>query len=118
MFGCIAVTAVVDGLHARNQQHASTRGWTYVGIGSAMILAAVGIFAWNAASPFDHWVLAIEATLIGLFALFWAMQTVDLWNHTSRREAIAAATTDPHPAPYQEAGRARSAGGVEAPQDR
>lgn len=29
---------------------------------------------------FDHWLLVAEATVIGLFAVFWLIQTDELWN--------------------------------------
>ncbi len=91
MFGCIAVVAVLDGGHARTLQGKTTRGWVYQAIGVLMIVAGAGIIGWDRwISSWHTAVLDAEAILIGLFALFWLMQTADLWNHTSRKQAIAA----------------------------
>jgi drug/metabolite transporter (DMT)-like permease len=89
MFGCIAAVAIIDGLHARNAQRAPKRGWTYVLIGVAMVAAAAGISLWSRfVAPLANEVLLIETALIVLFAVFWAMQTVDLWQAGSRDRAI------------------------------
>jgi hypothetical protein len=89
MFLLIAIVAVLDGRHAIAQQGKKTRGWFYVAIGFAMLLGGGGIlfYDWQV-QPWDHAVLAAEALLIMLFGVFWAMQTVDLWHHSSRKHAI------------------------------
>lgn len=55
---------------------------------SAIVVAMVLSFAVFAAiawfGDWDHWLLAVEATEIGLFAAFWAVQTVELWNEGMR----------------------------------
>ncbi|MDQ1464328.1 MAG: hypothetical protein QOC73_1269 [Actinomycetota bacterium] len=92
MFACIAGTAIVDGIHAIGGQNKKTRGRVYIAIGASMLLAGGGIIGYDMwIQSWKHAVLAAEAILIFLFAVFWAMQTVDLWNYTSRKQAISAA---------------------------
>ena len=60
----------------------ANRRWMlwYGGIAGLMIVAAIVIpVVGKAASGWigDHWVLLIEATLIGLFGVFWVLQTID-----------------------------------------
>jgi hypothetical protein len=72
------------------EQGKRTRGLVYVAIGATML--ASGAFIVGYLDKVRHWhqaVLLAEFVLILLFAVFWAMQTVDLWHYTSRRQAIA-----------------------------
>jgi FtsH-binding integral membrane protein len=90
MFVCIAITAIADGLLAMREQGKKTRGRFYIAIGAGMLVIGGGIIGYNELiHPWKHAVLQAELVLILLFAVFWAMQTADLWNHTSRKEAIA-----------------------------
>ena len=47
-------------------------------------LAAIGLYALNDAT-WKHAALSIEAWMIGLFALFWLLQTFELWHKGLRR---------------------------------
>jgi hypothetical protein len=90
MFGCIAATAIADGVLAIREQGKKTRGRFYIAIGAGMLVIGGGIIGYNLLiHSWTHAVLQAELVLILLFAVFWAMQTVDLWDHTSRKEAIA-----------------------------
>ena len=53
-------------------------------IAAAMVVATVvlGLVTWLA--DWAHGPLWIEAILIGLFALFWVIQTRDLWDEGLR----------------------------------
>lgn len=51
----------------------------YCAIFLGMVVAAIanavaGLFGW------DYWVISIETCLLTLFAVYWARQTVELWN--------------------------------------
>lgn len=51
----------------------------YAAIAAAMVLAAI-VIGIAGALGWDHWVLVLEATLISLFAVFWATRTKELWH--------------------------------------
>jgi hypothetical protein len=44
-----------------------------------MIVSVLAIAVYAALATWDHWVLAIEATLIALFGVFWVLQTIEHW---------------------------------------
>ena len=48
-----------------------------------MAASAVGsaLLGWQGV---EHWLLVIEASLIGCFAVFWGVQTWELWNQGLR----------------------------------
>jgi hypothetical protein len=39
---------------------------------------------------FEHWLLVLEASLIGWFAVFWSVQTWELWDQGLRAEPLVA----------------------------
>jgi hypothetical protein len=41
----------------------------------------------------DYTTFTAEIWGIGVFLAFWVVQTIDLWNHTSRRTAILTAAS-------------------------
>jgi hypothetical protein len=56
---------------------------TYTAVGTLMVIAALVIVI--VVRPFWHqWVFGLEATEIGLFAVFWLRQTIELWNEGLR----------------------------------
>ncbi|MDN5789708.1 MAG: hypothetical protein L0H25_02400 [Micrococcales bacterium] len=52
----------------------------YAVIAVLMVIAPLGMLLWRQIFGWDHAVLWIEATEIGLFAIFWLLQTVELWD--------------------------------------
>lgn len=52
----------------------------YAIIAVLMVIVPVGMLLWRQIFGWDHAVLWIEATEIGLFAIFWMIQTVELWD--------------------------------------
>ncbi len=58
----------------------------YLVLASAMVLGAGGLGLVGLLTGWDHVVLAVEAWLITLFAVFWVLQTVELWDSGLRRE--------------------------------
>jgi hypothetical protein len=64
-------------------------GWMMLGsvIGAVVLWGAGAIF--NLRGKFwDFPLFALEAALLVEFAIFWAVQTVELWNHTDRNSMI------------------------------
>ncbi len=59
----------------------------------------------------DLWLLSLEASLIGLFAVFWLLQTVELWNQGLRQNRCpvppGTAARRPAPSAAGRAGRGR-----------
>ena len=55
----------------------------YAWVGTSMIVATVGIVVYEKTVGWEHWILAVEASLLVLFAVFWALQT---WEHWSGRK--------------------------------
>lgn len=93
MFACVIVVVVINarGLDERRSGHpgqvAAAKN-RYGVLATAMVLTAPAVLAYRALWGLDHWVLWVEALLIGLFAVFWAVQTADLWDTGLRPEAV------------------------------
>jgi hypothetical protein len=84
MFICIVV---VVGLNAVGYKASATSPRNpYTATGVAMVGSSVGIGI-AAALGWAHWVLAIECALIVLFAVFWVIQTRELWREGLRPPA-------------------------------
>lgn len=91
MFLCIVA---VVWLNARGVQRAVREGAaptthsryvaTYRGIALAMLVALVATVAINLATSSTTLVLWVEVVLISLFAVFWLVQTRELWNRGLR----------------------------------
>ncbi|OWY62217.1 hypothetical protein B7486_59620, partial [cyanobacterium TDX16] len=84
------------------------RGWSsYLSVYGAIAVAMVvtGIVVWRA-RPFEqHTVFALEAIEIGLFALFWVVQTIEHWNEEPAARSPASTLVDalpPSPTPVSE----------------
>lgn len=79
MFVCIFF---VVRSNARNTAKPILRRW-YAGVSWAM-LASAAFFGLLGLLHWDYWVICIEAALILLFAVFWVVQTKDLWHEGLR----------------------------------
>ncbi len=79
MFGCILAVVVLNALGFKDKTRAATPGNRYAAVAGAMVLAAAGIGA-AGAFGWDYWIIAIETALILLFAVFWTIQTIELWH--------------------------------------
>lgn len=95
MFGMIGAVAVSDGIMTALEPKTRLRGWFYIVIGIVMGLGGGGIFLANHLHPFTKAMLDAEALLISLFAIFWAAQTIDLWNYATRKQAVLARRQPP-----------------------
>lgn len=56
----------------------------YAVIAVSMLVSVGVVLTWKWTAGFRHWVLAIEAALISLFAAFWVVQTMELWRRGLR----------------------------------
>ena len=78
MFVCIFFAVCSNALQAGRRPRKSWTRNLYFGVAAAMIVSVLG-FGIACLVDWDHRVLAIEAALIILFAVFWVVQTVELW---------------------------------------
>lgn len=81
----------------------------YTVVGVAMVVTFAGILVAHWVVPdFVQWLFWLEALLIGEFAVFWVLQTIELWNVVERTEAPAPSpgltTPAPPPSPSPSAG--------------
>ncbi|MCA1702038.1 MAG: hypothetical protein LC808_01700 [Actinobacteria bacterium] len=75
LFVCLFFAVFIN---AREEENSTWCRWAYWAIAGLMAFGALTI-AWP--RPFgDHTVFALEAWEIGLFAVYWLIQTVDNWN--------------------------------------
>lgn len=87
MFLAVFATVVVNAVnihHERQGTAAPVRPLNrYTWVAVAMVGCAVGsvLLGW---SGVDHWLLVLEAGLIGCFAVFWGCQTAELWDRGLR----------------------------------
>jgi hypothetical protein len=78
LFGCIFVVVSLNAA-----AHWNGRRWlrnTYVAIASGMALALVVVGAVALAVTWQHATLVVEGVFITLFAVFWSVQTHELWS--------------------------------------
>jgi hypothetical protein len=96
MFALLGINALVNGYNlyeTRKHQSDPPPGqprrrvvWrfnTYTAIGTFMLVTAL-VFLFIVQPRWDQWVFGLEAIEIGLFAAFWLVQTVELWDQGLR----------------------------------
>jgi hypothetical protein len=96
MFGLLGINALVNGYNlyeTRKHQPDPPPGqprkrvvWrfnTYTAIGTFMLVIAL-VFLFIVRPRWEQWVFGLEAIEIGLFAAFWLVQTVELWDNGLR----------------------------------
>jgi hypothetical protein len=69
----------------------------YTWVAIAMLVSALGNWGLKRAG-FDHWVLTIEASLITCFAVFWILQTWELWDKGLRKPDATDDASEENPA--------------------
>lgn len=94
MFAAVSFYAVLDGIRTMRLQGAVKRGVAYIVLGGALIVGCGGIMLFGKLAGWDYTTFTAEVWGIGVFLAFWIVQTIDLWNHTSRRTAILSAGSD------------------------
>ena len=85
MFGCILIVALNNAFGYKWKGRGESLKNRYMAIAVAMVASAVGVglaglLGWR------YWTIAIETALITLFAVFWAVQTRELWRPGLRVE--------------------------------
>lgn len=78
MFACIIVVVWINALGYRDENEAGSLRNRYaaiaVAMGGSLAVIPVGLLR-----DWPYWVIVLEGLLITLFAIFWALQTDDLW---------------------------------------
>jgi hypothetical protein len=78
MFGCILVVVVLNAIAAKAGKRWARDAYGFVAAAmglSAAVIIPVGLFG-----GWGHWVIGIELAFILLFAVFWVIQTAELWD--------------------------------------
>ncbi|HEY7453377.1 MAG TPA: hypothetical protein VH683_02345 [Thermoleophilaceae bacterium] len=83
MFVCILIVVWLNALGYKEKTNADSPRNRYLAVGGAMIGCALGVGIAGALG-WTHWVIAIEGSLIALFAVFWLIQTKELWREGLR----------------------------------
>jgi hypothetical protein len=83
MFTCISGVVWVNAIGYRSKKGAPPVRNPYFPIAVAMVASVVAMLIAERAG-WDYWLLGLEFALIGLFALFWLIQTVELWDEGLR----------------------------------
>jgi hypothetical protein len=86
MFVCFFLVVLLNAL-GHESSPKSPRN-PYSDVAFAMILSCIAIGG-AAAAGWDYSILAIEAALIFLFAVFWGLQTHELWDRGLRTRSPA-----------------------------
>ena len=99
MFGCFVGVVVLNAYDfGRQPSHLGSGRFAnrYAAVAVAMGLSVLVIVGVSLVVGWDHAVLWVEGTLIVLFAVFWSIQTRELWHSASglRRDSGTAATVD------------------------
>lgn len=98
MFACIVGVVALNArglgdrhvMAGRRRMPAYTNRYAVVAV--LMVGSTVVMYGWRVLFGWDHAVLWIEGTLIVLFAVFWAMQTQELWNTATRSRSASTAS--------------------------
>jgi len=94
MFAAVSAFAVVDGIRTVRLQGAVKRGRAYIALGVVLLAGSGMIMLVGKLLEWEYTTFTAEVWGMGVFLIFWVVQTIDLWDHTSRRAAILSATSD------------------------
>src|SRR5439155_13570025 len=61
----------------------------YTLIATLMVLTPIALWLVSQLVAWEHRLLWIEASMLGLFAAFWALQTQELWNEGIRQDDLS-----------------------------
>ncbi|HTD09122.1 MAG TPA: hypothetical protein VK680_09555 [Solirubrobacteraceae bacterium] len=91
MFLCIVAVVCVNAWRSQPQRHPVNFRNAYVAIAVGMLATIITTAASALSGGFSHLTIWTEVALIGLFALFWTLQTIELWKPGLRpREPLIA----------------------------
>jgi hypothetical protein len=84
MFACIVAVVCINAREFKDEKpHERSLRNRYAAIAGAMVGSSVAI-GFAGYLGWAHWLIAIETALIVLFAAFWLIQTIDLWDEGLR----------------------------------
>lgn len=92
MFLCIVAVAVNNALDYKRKTSPGSLKNRYAAIAGTMVATSLVILV-AALLGWQYWIIAIEATLLSLFAVFFGIQTSELWRDGLRQQH--APTNDP-----------------------
>jgi hypothetical protein len=79
MFACILVVVINNAIDYKTKAGATSNKNRYSVIAVAMVVAVVACLI-TLAAGWAYWIIALEFSLIALFAIFWTTQTKELWH--------------------------------------
>jgi hypothetical protein len=104
MFVCIIAVVLLNAKQFRRKEqseHArSVPANRYSAIALGMVVVPLAMLAWKALFGWGHAVLWIEGVLISLFAIFWILQTQELWNEGLREGGQELPRSQAVPSPF------------------
>jgi len=77
----IVIVVAINAAAAENRYKDAYRA---IFVGMLAVVGVLGVIA--LLDTYDHAVFWLEAGVIALFAVYWVVQTFELWNVTSRSE--------------------------------
>jgi hypothetical protein len=94
MFGCIVAVVVLEGWSFRSRLPGSKRSYAnrYLVIAASMVASTAGLGLAMLVLDWAHALLWMEAVLIGGFAVFWLLQTHELWDQGVRERRTSSGT--------------------------
>lgn len=102
MFAFILLNVGLNALNWRRQPGTETWRVNWYAVVAVLMVAAAA--AWVLVGVVGHWpfwIIGIESSLITLFAVFWVLQTIELWNKGLRQapEPVPPSVSDRSPEP-------------------
>jgi hypothetical protein len=79
MFLCIVAVACINAWRSQPQRRVLNYRNAYIAIAVGMLATIVATAVIAIAGGFSHLTIWTEVALIGLFAVFWVLQTIELW---------------------------------------
>lgn len=89
MFLCIVVVACINAWRSQPQRKVLNYRNAYIVIAVGMLATIVATAVIAIAGGFSHLTIWTEVALIGLFAVFWVLQTIELWKPGLRQPLAA-----------------------------
>lgn len=85
MFACIVAIVCSNALGYKQKRNVRAVRNPYLAIALAMVGSLLGMYI-ASRTGWEYWIIVVEITLISLFAVFWIIQTVELWGSGVRRQ--------------------------------
>jgi FtsH-binding integral membrane protein len=96
MFLCIIAVACINAWETTPHSRLVNYRNAYIAIAVGMVATVAATAIAALAGGWSHLTIAVEVALIALFAAFWAVQTIELWDYGLRPGArVGAGWSDP-----------------------